>query len=88
MDVSQYLSMFLEESMENLSKLNDSLLELEQKPDNLEVVNEIFRVSHTIKGMSATMGYMKMSELTHKMEDVLSKFRDGTLKVNRDVVYD
>lgn len=78
--------MFLEESMENLSKLNDSLLELEQKPDNLEVVNEIFRVSHTIKGMSATMGYMKMSELTHKMEDVLSKFRDGTLKVNRDVV--
>jgi len=86
LDVSQYLSMFLEESMENLSKLNDSLLELEQKPDNLEVVNEIFRVSHTIKGMSATMGYMKMSELTHKMEDVLSKFRDGTLKVNRDVV--
>ncbi|EGX28976.1 chemotaxis protein CheA [Candidatus Arthromitus sp. SFB-mouse] len=86
MDVSQYLSMFLEESMENLSKLNDSLLELEQKPDNLEVVNEIFRVSHTIKGMSATMGYMKISELTHKMEDVLSKFRDGTLKVNRDVV--
>lgn len=86
MDISQYLSMFLEESMENLSKLNDSLLELEQKPDDLEVVNEIFRVSHTIKGMSATMGYMKMSELTHKMEDVLSKFREGTLKVNRDVV--
>lgn len=86
MDVSQYLSMFLEESLENLSKLNDSLLELEQKPDDLEVVNQIFRVSHTIKGMSATMGYMKMSELTHKMEDVLSKFRDGTLKVNRDVI--
>ena len=63
--------MFLEESLENLSKLNDCLLELEQKPDDLEVVNEIFRVSHTIKGMSATMGYMKMSELTHKMEDVL-----------------
>ncbi len=86
MDVSQYLSMFLEESLENLSRLNDSLLELEQNPDNLEVVSEIFRVSHTIKGMSATMGYVKMSELTHKMEDVLSKFRDGTLKVNRDVV--
>ncbi len=86
MDVSQYLSMFLEESLDNLTKLNDSLLELEQDPDNLEVVNAIFRVSHTIKGMSATMGYMNMSELTHKMEDVLSKFRDGTLKVNRDVV--
>lgn len=86
MDVSQYLSMFLEESLENLSKLNDCLLELEQNPEDLDVVNAIFRVSHTIKGMSATMGYMKMSELTHKMEDVLSKFRDGTLKVNRDVV--
>lgn len=86
MDVSQYLSMFLEESLENLSKLNDCLLELEQNPEDLDVVNAIFRVSHTIKGMSATMGYMKMSELTHKMEDVLSRFRDGTLKVNRDVV--
>lgn len=86
MDVSQYLSMFLEESLENLTRLNDSLLELEQNPDDLEVVNAIFRVSHTIKGMSATMGYMKMSELTHKMEDVLSKFREGTLKVNRDVI--
>ena len=86
MNVSQYLSMFLEECLENLTKLNDSLLELEQEPENLEVVNSIFRVSHTIKGMSATMGYMRMSDLTHKMEDVLSKFRDGTLKVNRDVV--
>ena len=78
--------MFLEESLDNLTKLNDNLLELEQNPEDLEVVNAIFRVSHTIKGMSATMGYMKMSELTHKMEDVLSKFRDGTLKVNRDVI--
>lgn len=86
MDVSQYLSMFLEESLDNLTKLNDCLLELEQNPEDLDVVNAIFRVSHTIKGMSATMGYMKMSELTHKMEDVLSKFRDGTLKVNRDVI--
>ena len=86
MDISQYLSMFLEESLDNLTKLNDNLLELEQNPEDLEVVNAIFRVSHTIKGMSATMGYMKMSELTHKMEDVLSKFRDGTLKVNRDVI--
>lgn len=86
MDISQYLSMFLEESWDNLTKLNDNLLELEKNPEDLEVVNAIFRVSHTIKGMSATMGYMKMSEITHKMEDVLSKFRDGTLKVNRDVI--
>ena len=50
--------MFLEESLENLSKLNDCLLELEQNPEDLDVVNAIFRVSHTIKGMSATMGYM------------------------------
>ena len=86
MDTSQYLSMFLEESIDNLQTLNDSLLTLEQNPDDADKLNEIFRVAHTIKGMAATMGYSKMSELTHKMEDVLSKFREGELKVTKDVV--
>lgn len=86
MDTSQYMSMFLEESMENLQTLNESLLELEQKPENLDKLNEIFRVAHTIKGMAATMGFSQMAELTHKMEDVLSKFREGKLKVTEKVV--
>lgn len=86
MDTSQYMSMFLEEGMDNLQTLNDSLLQLEKEPDNIDKVNEIFRVAHTIKGMSATMGFNKMAELTHKMEDVLSEFRNGELKVTKDVV--
>ncbi len=86
MDTSQYMSMFLEESMENLQTLNESLLELEQQPENIDKLNEIFRVAHTIKGMAATMGFSQMAELTHKMEDVLSKFREGKLKVTEKVV--
>ncbi|WP_049041661.1 chemotaxis protein CheA [Clostridium sporogenes] len=86
MDTSQYMSMFLEESMDNLQTLNDSLLQLEQEPDDIDKLNEIFRVAHTIKGMAATMGFNEMAELTHKMEDVLSNFREGDLKVTQNVV--
>lgn len=86
MDTLQYLSMFLEESMDNLQTLNESLLQLEQQPDDIDKLNEIFRVAHTIKGMAATMGFTHMAELTHKMEDVLSKFREGELKVTQRVV--
>lgn len=86
MDTSQYLEMFLGESMDNLQTLNESLLELEQNPDDVDKLNEIFRVAHTIKGMAATMGFSDIAELTHKMEDVLSEFRNGELKVNQDVV--
>lgn len=86
MDTSQYMSMFLEESLDNLQTLNESLLELEQNPEDVDKVNEIFRVAHTIKGMAATMGFNDLAELTHKMEDVLSEFREGELKVTQDVV--
>jgi two-component system chemotaxis sensor kinase CheA len=78
--------MFLEESIDNLQTLNDSLLQLEQEPDNIDKLNEIFRVAHTIKGMAATMGFNEMAELTHKMEDVLSQFREGKLNVTQQVV--
>ncbi|MDP4088234.1 MAG: chemotaxis protein CheA [Bacillota bacterium] len=86
MDTQQYMAMFLEESMDNLQTLNESLLELEQAPEDVNKLNEIFRVAHTIKGMAATMGFSQMAELTHKMEDVLSKFREGELKVTQKVV--
>lgn len=86
MDTSQYMNMFLEESMDNLQILNESLLELEKNPNDVDKVNEIFRVAHTIKGMAATMGFTDIAELTHKMEDVLSKFREGQLNVTQEVV--
>ena len=86
MDTSQYMNMFLEESMENLQTLNETLLDLEQDPDDVDKLNQIFRVAHTIKGMAATMGFTSIAELTHKMEDVLAKFREGELKVTQQVV--
>ena len=86
MDVSQYMSMFLEESMDNLQTLNEALLDLEQEPNDIDKLNQIFRVAHTIKGMAATMGFNNIAELTHKMEDILSEFREGKLKVTREVV--
>lgn len=86
MDTSQYLKMFLEESMDNLQTLNESLLELENNPNDIDRINQIFRVAHTIKGMAATMGFTDMAELTHQMENVLAEFREGELKVTQDVV--
>lgn len=86
MDTSQYMTMFIEESMDNLQTLNESLLDLEQDPTDVDKLNEIFRVAHTMKGMAATMGFSDIAEVTHKMEDVLSEFRDGELSVSQDVV--
>jgi two-component system chemotaxis sensor kinase CheA len=86
MDMSQYLDMFLEESYENIQSLNDEVLKLEKNPDNKETINTIFRAAHTIKGMSASMGFNDMTELTHKMENVFDKFRNDELKVSSDVV--
>lgn len=86
MDMSQYLDMFLEESYENIQSLNDEILKLEKNPDNKETINTIFRAAHTIKGMSASMGFNDMTELTHKMENVFDKFRNDELKVTSDVI--
>jgi len=86
MDISQYLNIFVEESKEHLQDLNTSLLELEKDPGNISILNEIFRVAHTLKGMAGTMGYTKMSNLTHKMEDVLDGLRNSRIQVSSDVV--
>ncbi|MBM7544717.1 two-component system chemotaxis sensor kinase CheA [Weissella beninensis] len=85
-DNSAYLSLFFEESDDNLQLLNDNILELENEPDNMDLVNEIFRAAHTLKGMSATMGYDVMTKLTHKMENVFDLFKSGKLKVNSDYI--
>ncbi len=86
MDVSQYLQIFIEESKENLQTLNENLLNLENHPDDIETLNAIFRVAHTLKGMAGTMGYVKMQKLTHTVENVLSEIRAGKLSVNSSIV--
>jgi len=86
MDTNQYMEMFLEESREHLQSLNECLLELEQNPEDSSVLNEIFRSAHTIKGMSATMGFTAIAELTHEMENVLDLLRKEQLKADEDIV--
>lgn len=76
MDMNQYLEVFIEESKEHLQLCSEQLLELEKNPEDLSVVNEIFRAAHTLKGMSATMGYEDLANLTHKMENVLDAIRN------------
>ncbi|WP_243289857.1 chemotaxis protein CheA [Bacillus sp. FJAT-47783] len=86
MEMNQYLEIFLEESNEHLQACNDKLLELEQNPEDLLIINEIFRSAHTLKGMSATMGYEDLANLTHKMENVLDALRNETLSVTPEIV--
>ncbi|WP_378951868.1 chemotaxis protein CheW [Pelosinus sp. sgz500959] len=86
MDTNQYMGMFLEESREHLQNLNSCVLDLENAPDNLSVLGEIFRSAHTIKGMSATMGFTTIAELTHEMENILDMLRKSQLQANPEII--
>ncbi|MFZ5943109.1 MAG: chemotaxis protein CheA [Bacillota bacterium] len=85
MSISEYLNLFLEESREHLQILNQELLKLEQDAQNKDAVNEIFRSAHTLKGMSATMGFEKIAELTHKMENMLDELREDKFAFNPEI---
>lgn len=80
-DMSQYLSLFLDEAEEQLQQLDEAIVLLEQEPNNRELLNKIFRIAHTLKGSSASMGFEKMATLTHRMESVLDSLRQGKLAV-------
>lgn len=86
MDMNQYLDMFIEESKEHLQAINANLLVLESDPERISIVNEIFRSAHTLKGMSATMGFEDMASLTHEAENVLDLIRNDKLKINSDIM--
>jgi len=86
MDMSQYLDVFLEESKEHIESLNQKLLDLEKNPHDIPALNEIFRAAHTLKGMSSTMGFDDLADLTHHMENVLSDLKEGLLPVNSGVI--
>ena len=86
MDVNQYLEIFLDETKEHLESLNTQLLKLEQEPEDVDTINEIFRAAHSLKGMAGTMGYKRMQALTHDMENVFSEIRNGSMKVNSNLI--
>lgn len=80
------LNIFFEESEEHLQSLNENVLTLEQNPTDMDVVGEIFRSAHTFKGMSASMEFTEMADLTHKMENVLDEIRHGNIVVNAEII--
>ena len=88
MDPSQYAELFLTESREHLSAINQWLLQLERDgaAGSAEPVSAIFRAVHTVKGMSATMGYTVVAELSHELETLLDRVRRGELPVKAELM--
>jgi two-component system chemotaxis sensor kinase CheA len=86
MDTSEYLPMFLAECREHLQNLNLAIVRIEETPDDTETIDEIFRIAHSFKGMSATMGFNQVAALTHEMENVLELLRQRRGGLERDAI--
>ncbi len=86
MDTLEYKDLFISESLEHLDRLNQALLTLEKDPTDQHSLNDIFRTSHTIKGMAATMGFDQITELTHQMENVLDQLRSSHDPITPQIV--
>ena len=84
--LGEYQDIFLEEADEQLQELNQNLLELEKNPENFEIINDIFRAAHSLKSSAAFVGLNDLSNLAHKMENLLQGLRDKTLKITPEIV--
>jgi two-component system chemotaxis sensor kinase CheA len=86
MNTENYREAFLEEAVENINNLNRALLSFEKNMEDLTPLNELFRAAHTLKGMSATMGYDKLAEFTHMIEEMMDRLRGGTLRPDLEII--
>ena len=84
--LGEYQDIFLEEADEQLQELNQNLLELEKNPDNIDIINNIFRAAHSLKSSAAFVGLNDLSDLAHKMENLLQGIRDRTMAVTPEIV--
>ncbi|WP_395003372.1 chemotaxis protein CheW [uncultured Helicobacter sp.] len=85
-DIQEIMEDFLIEAFEMVEQLDQDLVELESNPEDLDLLNRIFRVAHTIKGSSSFLNFDILTSLTHHMEDVLNKARRAELKITPDVM--
>ena len=85
-EMQEILGDFLVEAFEMVEQLDQDLVELENNPDDLELLNRIFRVAHTIKGSGSFLNFDVLTKLTHHMEDVLNKARKGDLTITTEVM--
>src|SRR3954462_2578689 len=86
METAEYLPMFLAEGREHLQELTLAVVRIEERPDDRETGDEIFRIAHSMKSMSATMGFAGMAALTPEMEDVFGLLRQGPGGRGREAV--
>lgn len=86
MTQSDYKKIYIQESDELLQQMNAGLLVIEKQPKNSEALNSIFRSAHTLKSMSASMGYRPIADLAHKMEDLLSRIRSQEVKATSNII--
>lgn len=85
-EMQEIIEDFLIESFELIDQLDQDLVELETRPRDLDLLNRIFRVAHTIKGSSSFLGFESLTYLTHNMEDVLNKARKGDLEITHEIM--
>ncbi|KAJ51279.1 two-component system chemotaxis sensor kinase CheA [Clostridium tetanomorphum] len=81
-----YMNMFLEETKEQIEKMEEDLISLENSEDTDEIINRIFRMAHSIKGSAATIGFEEMSNLAHNVESLLDKIREKSVFINDDIM--
>lgn len=86
MDMSKYKDLFISEAREHLQGINNCVLVLEKDGNAADSINELFRHAHSIKGMSASMGYGKIADLSHNLEDMMDVFRKGQARINSAIV--
>lgn len=86
MNLEPALEAFFAEADELLTRMEESLLQLESEPDNDELINDIFRAAHTIKGTAGVFGFDDVVHFTHEVESVLDRVRDGQMQVSNDVI--
>ncbi|GAM11808.1 chemotaxis protein CheA [Geobacter sp. OR-1] len=85
MDMSQYRELFLTEAQEHLQALNSLIAALEEEPSDQEKINALFRSAHSLKGMAASMDYGLIADLAHRMEDLMSRVRNGEFLFGRQI---
>ena len=85
-DTQQYIELFFQEAEEHIELMTESLLDLERNTSDKEALGALFRAAHTIKSSSAMVGFMHISEFTHKMEDLIGYLRDNDIEIDSNTV--
>jgi two-component system chemotaxis sensor kinase CheA len=86
MDMSKYKDLFISEAKEHIQGMSDCILVLEKEPGSEQGINELFRHAHSVKGMAASMGYVGISELSHRLEDMMDTVRRGQTSISPPVI--